>query len=523
MRTFFYFLSVSIVAILLLGSTPAISKSYSIIDYGAKGDGKFINTTAIQSAIDAAALAGGGTVCIPAGTWLTGTITFKSNITLLLDAGAILLGSTNLKDYPSHIPSYRSYTDNYTERSLIYAEKCKNIAILGRGEINGQGGKFPIERHPYKIRPYLLRFIECANLIVRDITIKNSPMWVQHYLSCENVIIDGITVDSHHSNLNNDGIDIDSCDKVRITNSFIYSEDDAIVLKSTSNRPCKNVTVMNCILSSNESNAFKCGTESNGGFQNITVSNCTIYDTRKSGIALEMVDGGLFDRVIISNIVMDNTNNPIFIRLGNRARPYKEGMEKPGMGSMKNIIISNVIATNTGKYNKPDLLGFQRKTASPLIGSSILGLPGYDIENVTLENIRIEWPGGGSLQDANIDPPEDPDNYPEYSNFGITPSYGFFCRHVKNLKIYNLHMTFNQTDHRPALVVDDVKDLHISDLDAQSTDRTTELIRLKNVKDAIISQNNPSKGAQVFVKVEGETSKNIAIMNNKWDSSQIVK
>ena len=173
----------------------------------------------------------------------------------------------------------------------------------------------------------MMRFVGCQGVQVDGITLKDSPMWVQHYLACDDVTIRGITVNSR-CNDNNDGIDIDACQRVRISDSLVVSGDDAIVLKSTTGRVCRDVVISNCILSS-LTNAFKAGTESNGGFQNIALSNCTFYETPGGGLALELVDGGILDGVVISNVVMKDVDCPIFIRLGNRARPYEDGMPRP--------------------------------------------------------------------------------------------------------------------------------------------------------------------------------------------------
>lgn len=479
---------------------------FDVRDYGAVGDGKTLNTKAIQAAIDACARAGGGKVYFCNGRFLSGTIYLKSNVTLYIEAGAVLLGSKNLKDYPVTVAAYRSYTDNYTNKSLIYAEKAKNISIMGRGTIDGQGASF---KGPYKVRPYMIRIIECKNVMVKDVAIINSPMWVQHYLACEDVTIDGITVHSR-VNGNNDGIDIDCCDKVRISNCEISSGDDAIVLKSTSDRVCKNVTITNCVLSSH-CNAFKCGTESNGGFQNITLSNCVIYDTRLAGIALELVDGGRFDRVVVSNINMINVRGGIFVRLGNRARPYLsigpggsrgtftplKGAKLPGMGSMRNIIISSIQAVGVGP-----------------IGCSITGLPGHPVENVTLENIRINYQGGGSREDTYRQIPENEKKYPEHSMFGTLPAYGFYVRHAKNVRFHHIDLEFEKQDHRPAMVFDDVKDLEIFDFDAESTTSTNALIWLKQVRGAFIHGCSPRNPVTTFVRVDGNESDDITLMNN---------
>ena len=205
--------------------------------------------------------------------------------------------------------------------------------------IDGQGGAF---KGPHKVRPYLLRIIGCRDVSVRDVTLKDSAMWVQHYLACEGVRLDGITVTSK-CNANNDGMDIDGCQRVRIANCDIQSGDDAIALKSTLDRPCRHVVVTNCILSS-DCNAFKLGTESNGGFENILMSNCALYDTRLAGIALEVVDGGRLDGVSISHVTMQNVGGPIFIRLGNRGRGFKAEMAGLGICSLRNVSLSGIQA-----------------------------------------------------------------------------------------------------------------------------------------------------------------------------------
>jgi len=464
MRRISLLISIGVVCLLISGSALATEELYDIRDYGAKGDGKTMDTAAIQKAIDACSKAGGGTVYLPPRTFLSGTIYFKTGVTLRLAAGCILKGSTNLDDYPQTIPAFRSYTDNYTEKSLIYAENVERVGITGSGIIDGQGASF---EGPYKVRPYMIRFIQCRHVTIKDVTIINSPMWVQHYLACDDVRITGITV---HSlvNHNNDGIDIDSCRRVVISDCNITSGDDAIVLKSTSDRVCSEVTVSNCVLST-RCNALKMGTESNGGFKNIVITGCSIYDTRLSGIALETVDGGAMDRIVVSNITMDKVGAPIFVRLGNRARPFKQDMEKPGMGTMRNITISNIEATG----------------ANPT-GCAISGLPGAAIENLTLSNIRLSFAGGGTNADAARAIPEKAEGYPEYAMFGKLSAYGFFCRHVKGLKLLNVQLQLAKADRRHAVVLEDVEDGLIDCLDAESSPGAAEVMKITDVKNVFV-------------------------------------
>ena len=255
---------------LLLMPFTLAANDFIVTEFGAKGDGLTVNTEYINNAIEACFLAGGGTVYFPAGSFVSGTIVLKSDVHLYLEAGSVLMASTDLADYQVITPSFRSYTDvNYVDKSLIYAEKSKNLGISGKGIIEGNGGhdQFNFSNDPshYKDRPFLIRMVECSDVSIEDITIKDSPMWVQHYLACERLIIDGITVRSE-VNVNNDGIDIDCCRNVRISNCDIRTGDDAIVLKSTAPKMCENIVITNCLLSSNCC-AFKIGTESVGGFK----------------------------------------------------------------------------------------------------------------------------------------------------------------------------------------------------------------------------------------------------------------
>jgi polygalacturonase len=468
---------------------------FDVRAYGAAGDGKKLDTKAIQDAVDACARCGGGRVVLPGGTFLSGTIVLKSNVNLDLEAGATLLGSTDLADYPAHVQSLRSYTDNYTEKSLIYAEKQENVSITGLGTIDGQGGDKAFLEKPWKQRPYLLRIIECKNVTVRGVKLRNSPMWTQHYLGCEGVLIDGITVDSL-VNGNNDGIDIDSCEKVRVANCNINSIDDGICLKATTDRPCRYVTVTNCVIRG-LCNGIKCGTESNGGFQDITVSNCAIYDTPLAGIALEMVDGGDCERIVVSGITMKNVPGGIFVRLGNRARPISPQGTPPKIGSMKDIIIRDVQAVGVSA-----------------VGCSITGQPDHPVRNITLENIRITYAGGGAADSVKRSVPEQSANYPEYGMFGQLPAYGFYVRHAENVRMQHVDLSFEKDDPRPAIVGDDVQDLDFQDVKAKVAGAAPAYFLLRNVADAIIHDCRPAMGDIPFVQLEGPQTERIRLWSN---------
>jgi hypothetical protein len=486
-----------ILCVIGLATTSVASAAevlYDIREFGAKPDGQTLCTQALQAAIDKCAGDGGGTVYLPPGRYLCGTIFMKSGVTLRLDNGCTLLGSTSLNDYPLTTTALRSYTDNYTDKCLIYGEKLQRIAITGRGVIDGQGAAF---KGPYKVRPYMIRFVECRDVVVEGVTMKDSPMWVQHYLACDDVRISGITVSSH-VNQNNDGIDIDSCHRVVITGCNIDSGDDAVVLKSTTARLCQDVVVSACVLRSS-CNALKLGTESNGGFQNIVMTGCTIYNTHLAGIALEMVDGGTMDRVIVTDITMTGVGAPIFIRLGNRARPFKEDMDKPGVGSMRNITLSNIEATG----------------ANPT-GCAIAGLPGVNIENVTLSNIRLSFAGGGTVEQASRTVPEEADKYPEYGMFGRLPAYGLYCRHVDGLKLSNVQLQLAGADRRHAVVLEDVTDATLDGLKAVHSSGAVSTLRLADVRDVLIRGCRPTAAVEVFATVQGVRTGGVTLVSNDF-------
>ncbi len=513
MRKHVYTISIAVLVFLFiaveLGTAASVETGVSVKAFGAKGDGKTKDTKSIQQAINSIAAAGGGTIYFPAGRYLTGTIEMKSLVTLRLDSGAVILGSQELNDYPDRIPAIRSYTDNYVKQSLIAGEGLHDIAITGRGLIDGQGSAFKWKE--YLNRPYIIRLVNCKNILIEGVTMKNSAMWMQHYLVCENLTIRGITVENLQ-NYNNDGIDIDSCRDVKISDCSIVSDDDALCLKSTTQWPCKNVTIQNCVLTSH-CNALKMGTESNGGFQNITISNCAIeapqdskaiygQDRGLAGIALEIVDGGIMDRVTITNIAIDGVTAPIFIRLGNRARPFKADMSKPKIGRLQNVTISNIIATHASK-----------------VGCSITGLPGYPIEGVSLSNIRIIYDGGGAAEDATRAVEELPEKYPESVMFGVLPAYGFFCRHIRGLTLDRIEFGLASNDERPAFIFDDVQNLNLRGYRGFPSEGKSPVIVLNDTQNVQIQECSAAPNTETFLYMQGEIKKIIAIGN---DCSQAI-
>jgi Glycosyl hydrolases family 28 len=450
------------------------SPQFNVKDFGASGDGHQTDTRFIQLAVDSCSASGGGTVFFPPGEYLTGTIFLKDNVTLEVPAGSSISGSTDISDYPVITPSIQYYGSNDIHFSLFYAGHKKNISIRGGGLIDGHGAAFQNHNtsfpEHYTTRPFLLWFVLDSNISIVDIHLQNSGYWMQHYLACENILIEGIEV-FNHSNKNNDMLDIDGCRNVRVLNCKGDSDDDGITLKSMNERPDENIIISHCIVSSH-CNAIKCGTESSGGFKNIIITDCiikpssvsdhTIYGNPggNSGITLTAVDGGGLDGITISNIQISGPLVPIFFRLGNRARPYKTGQTNIPVAHFRNVMVSHIMADGASK-----------------LGCLIAGLPGNEIENVQFSDISIHFSGGGSLQDGLTKFPENEKKYPDAEQFGITNAYGFHIRHARNISMKNITMDYSGTEERPALVLEDVDDGHFSDIQAKLSSNSEAFIK----------------------------------------------
>ncbi len=487
------------------------AKEYNITEYGAKSDTTFLSTKAIQAAIDDCNRNNGGKVMIPSGNYLSGTLYFRSNVTINLEKGATLYGSKHLIDYPENQPEYTFYRKGNVKRALFYAEKCGNIAIEGEGTINGQGEFFLVPKgtkiDSYTVRPYLIWMIQCTNVRTEGIKLRNSALWMQHYLACDNLYIHNIDV-FNHCNSNNDMIDVDGCHDVRISDCIGDSDDDGITFKSTSGRANENIVVTNCILSSH-CNAMKMGTESNTGFKNVLISNIVVRPSKvtdksiggipngHTGIALELVDGGILDGVMISNIHIDGVECPIFIRLGNRARPYFEGqkIDKPGL--LQNISISDVIATNAKNT-----------------GCSISGIPGYPVRNISLSHICIEIEGGGTKEDFQREIPEMEKAYPEYDMFDRLPSYGFFIRHAENVRFSDIQLKTKIEDLRPALFLSDVQNSDLDNLRLTGTANNECSISIEKTEGIRISGCRIQEASNSLVYLKGNENSKITVINN---------
>lgn len=492
----------SFVLFLLLFSMQSFGqqKQFNIVDIGAKPDGKTYNTAIIQKAIDDASASGNGRVVIPAGKFLTGVIHLKSNVELHLAEGAFLLGSIKRADYGPKDAS-----------ALIEAVNQQNISITGKGVIDGQGDELikdiyvmlnagtledsewkeynpwhqmrPEERN----RPKLLMLLNCNKIHIKGITIKNGLCWIQDYRNCSNLIVDSIKVESN-TFWNNDGIDLVDCKNAKVTNSFFNCDDDGICLKSSDrNSCCENIYVANCTVRSS-ANAVKFGTASWGGFKKITIRDITVYDTYRSAIAIESVDGGVLEDVDVRNIKATNTGNAIFVRLGHRNKDTVFSI-------VRNVYIGNInVEVPKGKPDKGyPMEGPLVKPPHNVFPSSVTGLPGHAVKNVTIENVTITCEGGADRKVAHFGTdtlekvPERSGNYPEFSMFGELPAWGFYVRHAENLQMKNVTISYKTDDFRLACIFDDVKGLQLTGVNIP-TAKEYPMVIFRNVTDLLLQQ-----------------------------------
>ena len=444
--------NVALLMLALLSHRAVEAKDYNIVDYGAVSDTTRLSTEAIQRAVNDCSAAGGGRVVVPAGSYKTGTLVLRSHVDFHLETGATLYGSTRLEDYRPMKTDYVSLRTWGETVQLIFADKVQDVSISGHGTIDGRGAAFQkLSWNDEGItRPHLLRFIQSQDIRIEDVTLRNSGCWMQHYLACDRVLIRGIKV-YNRNNYNNDALDLDGCHDVRVSDLIADSDDDAITLKSTSPRLCENIVIHDCIVSSH-CNAIKLGTETNGGFRNISISNCVVKpsedqssqffgDPSKRGtstISLEIVDGGTLENVHISNIVAEGTESPIFIRLGNRARGYAEGVPVTAIGTIRNVRLSNISVTGAGRT-----------------GCSITGLPGHPVEDIWLSDITISQQGGCKQVEVPADEKEK--DYPEATMWGVLPAKGFFVQHARNVNFRNVTVMTAEPDERPEYVKVDVE------------------------------------------------------------------
>lgn len=491
-------LLIFILGYLFLGMDTATAIEYNVLQHGAVGDGKTLNTECLQGIIDKLYACGGGQVYFPAGCYLTGSLQLKSGVTLYLEQDAVLLGSASPYDYP-HFESQSDLkvNDDHFNQALIYANGAERIGIKGDGTIDGQGRELALTidslhhtgelidphynmyRKRPNTRPKLFYMYQCTDVDIRNIQARSSAAWGLSFEQCSGLTLDSLRVENR-AYWNNDGIDISDCKDVCISNCLINSADDGICLKSHSRDTWNDrISISNCCIVSSAS-AIKFGTESAGGFKNVTIDSIWVKDTFRSAIAIESVDGAEIENIHISNVRALHTGNALFVRLGHRSG------EKPGC--VRNITVQNLYVEVP--FERPDidydLRGPEVTFFHNPFPASISGIPGHAVEDVTLENIEIVCPGRASKGMAYMslsrlkDVPENVKEYPEFTMFGELPSWGFYVRHVKGIRMKNIRLRLKDNDFRPAFVFDRVSSLSLTDISLPDTKQGGQVVLRKS-------------------------------------------
>ncbi len=490
---------------------------------GATGDGRTPDTAAIQSAIDRASGGGGGTVAVPAGRYLTGTLVLRDGVTLRLDDGATLVGSTNIADYHNGtITGHPLPPSPYPQSETIFtamliALDAHDVGVTGAGTIDGRGaevaaaihqlqveGKLPgtpKSRPDESLRPCLINFVNCRNVRVSGITLRDAACWVENYTNCDGLWVDHVTVRSQ-AFWNNDGIDVTGCQHVRVSNVDVESADDGICLKSNAS-PCEDVVVRDCKVRS-WANAIKFGTVSFQAFRHITIDRVEATGSGHAGLSIESVDGADIDDVNISNLTLRNLRAGILIKLGERHH-RADGRT----GSIRNVTLTDVTAEladgdpDAGqKFHAP--VPSYRHNRFPCV---ISGLPDHPIEHLVLRRVTFVTPGGASAAVANVPLDqlatirENPTGYPEYSMHGELPAVGWFVRHVADVTLDDVRVRCGKPDFRPAVVVDDASGVTVSKLGVTNPGGAAPVVALNRVRGATLRGGNATSAAHAFLQV----------------------
>lgn len=491
------------------GEAIASTAIYNIRDFGAKGDGTTLNTKAIQQAIDKCFSNNGGTVLIPAGNFLSGTLELKSNVTLHLAAAAKLLGSPKREDYTAGkgVPSGNGNI------VFLYAANANNVSIEGNGTIdgnglafyNGKGDNTGPGQHGVGgnfDRPHLGIFYQCTRLSIHGVFCTASAYHCFRILNCKQVHIDGVRI-YNRVNKNNDGFHFNNNEYVHLVNSDVQCQDDACALFGSNNF----VTINNCTFSTRWS-VFRFG---GGQSQNIVVTNCLIYETYGCPIKISAGRANI-ENFTFSNIIMRNVTGPIGIGFSGTSENNTQDSQKP---FIRNIVFNAIRATVVAKpVDHPDIhFGVSVRPGESNSCITLNAMGNYYLENISFTDVHIQYAGGGTAEQAakrSI-----PEVAAEY--FGVwetapagPPAYGLYARNVKGLTLHNVRFEYDQADARPAVVFDNVQDASINGLSAKGSEGT-ELLRFINTKDVLLSAARVLTPASIFLQVEGAASDGIMV------------
>ncbi len=438
---------------------------YNILDFGAASDGVTNCAPAVQKAVDECFQNGGGVIYVPYGKYMMSSVHLHDNIHFVFEPGTLILGSLNPDDFDERekidYPLYQDCSHSYFRRSLFWGEDCENISFSGNATIDmrevWENTPVPNENAWVGCRANkIISLKNCKDILISDLKMYNATDLAVYLAGCENARITGLSL-----YVNIDGISPDCCKNVVISDCNVVAGDDGIVLKTSytlnKKQSCENITITNCVVSSRMC-AIKFGTETNGDFKNISISNCSVYDTCLTAVALEIADGGVMDGITVTGITMQNVGTPFIIMLTNRAN----GPEGTKIGKIKNVTIDNLTAI--GSYGHIEPIKYTTivedddlQTVPRIVTSSVVGQPESYLENITLSNINITVPGGGTEEDRKIVVPEIPDKTPSASAFGTKlPASGIYFRYVKNLSLNNVNVHTMSEDKRECMVFENV-------------------------------------------------------------------
>jgi hypothetical protein len=483
------------------------ARVYNIRDFGAKGDGITLDTDAVQSAIDACAGDKGGTVLVPAGNFMVGTLELKSNVTLHLAAQGRLLGSGAAERYRAG----NGIPPGNGNIVLISAANAENITIEGAGTIDGNGAKFFTGKgdntgpgqnsaEGYFQRPHLMVFYRCKNLLIRDVFLTASAYHCARILQCQRVRLDGVRI-YNRVNLNNDGFHINSSEYVHIANCDVACQDDACALFGSN----KFVTVTNCSFSTRWS-VFRFG---GGQAENITVSNCVIYDTYGCPIKMRCGARSRFENITFSNLIMKNVTGPISIGLDS-SRGGAAGATQPAKGVVRNIAFNGIRATVVAQGRQHEDLAWPQKFRPGETRSCVVvnGVKDEFLEGISFHDVHITYEGGGTAEEAAREAPQIAG---EYFEIGTPPAYGIYARNVRGLTLHNVRLEVTAPDVRPAIVFDRVADAAVNGLSAHGSPQAESLLRFVNTRDALLTASRVLTPAAVFLRLEGAANDGITI------------
>lgn len=465
----------------------------TIVEFGARGDGKSLCTEAIQRAIDAVAQAGGGTVEVPAGDYVSGTVLLKSGVTLDLAAGATLVGSLNPADYKP-VDAFLDAVNVVRGYALLAAVDAKNVAVTGAGAIDGRGEELQQHGDGPDAKPFLVRWVRCSGVRVSGVTLKNSSAWTMHAFQCSDVDYRNLHIFSYGVE-NNDGMDIDSSERVRIDGCLVESQDDSICIKTTSVKPCRDVKVTNCTVRTHHG-ALKIGTESLGDIEGIDFSGCHVIDAREGAVKFCSEDGANIRNVTVSDLVVDLADTPIFLRLGGRMRTYRKGDPVVPVGTISGVTLKNIHVKDATR-----------------VGVLVTGYPGHAVRGVTLENVYIKLKGEiNEASEGDVVLAEQVKSYPEVWMFGpLIPAYGMYLRHAEGLQMKNVEIKVELPDERPAIVCDDVQNVTLEDVRLTGDPHPEWVATLEDAKNVTLDGVTMPATAKVFARVKGAASAEIRL------------